>query len=70
MGFSIESTIGDLFANEAAKGILEENLGAAFINNPMISMAKSMSLSQMASMSGGQFPADKLEAIDEALKAL
>lgn len=67
--FSIESTVKDLLANEAAKTALEQHL-PGFSSHPQLAMAQAMSLATVAKFSGGMITDELLQKVDAALKAL
>ena len=69
MAFGIESKIGDLLANPAAKAVLEKHM-PGFSTQPTMAMAKGMTLKMIAPMSGGKITPALLTAIDADLKKL
>jgi len=69
MGFSTQSTVGELLDNETTKAILEEVL-PGIASHPQIGMARGMSLAMAAQFSGGLISQEALEKIDAALATL
>jgi hypothetical protein len=69
MGFSTQTTVGDLLDNETTKAVLEQVL-PGIAGHPQIGMARGMSLAMAAQFSGGLITQDALDQIDAALKAL
>jgi hypothetical protein len=69
MGFSTQTSVGDLLDNESTKAILEQVL-PGIASHPQIGMARGMSLAMAAQFSGGLITQDALDQIDTALKAL
>lgn len=69
MGFSTQTSVGDLLDNESTKAILEQVL-PGIASHPQIGMARGMSLAMAAQFSGGLITQDALDQIDAALKAL
>jgi hypothetical protein len=69
MGFSTQTSVGELLDNESTKAVLEQVL-PGIANHPQIGMARGMSLAMAAQFSGGLISQDALEKIDAALKAL
>jgi len=69
MGFSTQTTVGELLDNETTKAILEEVL-PGIASHPQIGMARGMSLAMAAQFSGGLISQEALEKIDAALATL
>ena len=69
MALTVDSTLGEILADEKGKAVLEKHLpGVASM--PGIEMAKGYSLKAIAPMSQGRITDDMLKAIDEDLKAI
>ena len=62
MALTIDSTLGELLADEKATAILEKHM-PGISTNPQIAMGKSFSLKAIAPMSGGQITQEMLDAI-------
>ncbi|QDZ26826.1 hypothetical protein [Noviherbaspirillum sp. UKPF54] len=69
MSLSINSTLGDLLDNEAAKAILEKYLPGVS-THPQIGMGRGFPLKTVASFSGGLISNEALEKIETDLAAL
>jgi len=69
MTLTINSTIGDLLADEQAKAILNKHI-SGFSDNPQIGMAKGFNLQFIAPMSQGTITPDVIKAIEEDLSKL
>jgi len=69
MGFSTQTSVGDLLDNDSTRVILEQVL-PGIASHPQIGMARGMSLAMAAQFSGGLITQDALDQIDAALKAL
>ena len=69
MALSIDSTIGELLADEKAKAILDSHL-PGFSTNPQIEPAKGMSLKAIAPMSQGAITDALVAAIADDLGKL
>ena len=69
MALSIDSTIGELLADEKAKAVLEKHL-PGISTNAQIDMAKGMSLKAIAPMSQGAITDVIVSAIAEDLSKL
>lgn len=69
MALSIDSTIGEILADDKGKAILDKHI-AGFSTNPQIEPAKGMSLRAVAPMSQGAITDAMLTAIDADLKNL
>jgi hypothetical protein len=69
-GFSIDTTIGKLLENEAARAILERHLPAAMLNHPDFEKAMAASVRQIAPYAPQILTEEKLQAIDEDLTQL
>jgi beta-glucosidase len=65
IGMALES----LLATEKGTAVLQEHLGADLLSHPMIEMAMTMTLEQIAQFAGDQITSETLSAIDKALKA-
>ena len=69
MALSIDSTLGEILADEKGKAVLEKHLpGVAAM--PQIEMAKGYSLKAIAPMSQGQVTDEMLKAIAEDLSKI
>lgn len=68
-GLSINSTMGDILADERAKAILD-NYMPGFSSSPQLQQAMGMSLKQLGGFMQGAMPDEMLEAIDEELSEL
>jgi hypothetical protein len=68
MGFSIDSKLKDLIADERAREVLIKHLGRR--NDPRVDMVLYYSLREIASYPEANISREKLQAIDEDLKAL
>lgn len=66
MAFSIDSTLGDILADENGKAVLEKHLPGVS-SMPGLDMAKGMSLKALAPFSQGRLTEDVLNAINEDL---
>ena len=69
MSMSIESKLGDLLENAAAKDILEKHM-PGISTHPQIGMGRGFALSMVAKFSGGLITDDMLAKVDADLKAL
>ncbi len=69
MALSVDSTLGDILADEAGKAVLEKHM-PGIASHPQLAMAKGMTLKMIASMSQGQISADVINAINEDLGKL
>lgn len=69
MAYSIQSTVNDLLASDAAKAVVEKHLPGVS-SHPQIGMAGGMSLATVAQYAGALIPKDALDKIDAELKAL
>ncbi len=69
MAFSIDSTLGELLADEEAKTILEKHIPGS-TSHPQIGQVMNMTLKQAASHSQGQVTDETLKAIAEDLSKL
>ncbi len=69
MAITVDSKLGDIFANPKAKAIMDKHL-PGFSTNPQMAMAKGMSLKMVAPMSGGKITPAILKAIEEDFKKL
>ena len=63
-------SLGDLLANEAAKGVLQEQLGAEVLQQALPPWISNISLEQIANFAPQIVTPEKLEAIDKDLAAL
>ena len=66
--YTLDSTVGDILNDEKAKAVIEK-FAPGMADNPMISMASGMKLSQIVGMIPG-IDDEKKEAIEKALKAI
>ena len=69
MALSIDSTLGEILADEKGKAVLEKHLPGV-TSMPQIEMAKGYSLKTIAPMSQGRITDELLKAIDEDLGKL
>ena len=69
MALSIDSTLGEILADEKGKAVLEKHLPGV-TSHPQIEMAKGYSLKAIAPMSQGQITDETLKAIAEDLSKL
>ena len=69
MALSIDSTLGEILADEKGKAVLEKHL-PGLTSMPQIDMAKGYSLTAIAPMSQGQITDAMLEAIAEDLSKI
>ena len=71
MAFSTDSSIGDLFDDEAAKAVLIKHM-PGISDHPQIGMAKAMGLSlkAVAGFSGGKITDEMLDAAGQELATL
>lgn len=67
MGVNINSKIGDLLNDPKAAEIMEKHF-PGFSKDPRMGMAKTMTLKQVAPMSGGLITDAKLNALEEDFK--
>ncbi|MBN1935263.1 MAG: hypothetical protein JW934_11385 [Anaerolineae bacterium] len=68
MGFSIDSRLKDLIADERARKVLIKHLGQR--NDPQMDMVLYYSLREIATYPEANISREKLQAIDEELKTL
>jgi hypothetical protein len=69
MSFSIESKLGDLLENDAAKAVLEKHM-PGISTHPQIGMGKGFALSMVAKFSGGLITEEMLQKVNADLTAL
>lgn len=69
MALSIDSTLGDILADEKGKAVLEKHLPGVS-SMPGLDMAKGYSLKAIAPMSQGRITDEMLNAIAEDLSKL
>ncbi|MBN2977184.1 hypothetical protein PSH66_10855 [Pseudomonas sp. FP597] len=69
MGYSIESTLGELLDNAETKAILEKHL-PGISNHPQITMGRGFALKAIAPFSGGLVNEAVLGQVDVDLKQL
>lgn len=69
MALSIDSTLGEILADEKGKAVLEKHLPGVS-SMPQIEMAKGYSLKVIAPMSQGQITDEMLKAIAEDLSKM
>ena len=69
MAFNLDSKVGDLLANEAARAVLDKNL-PDFTSNPQLAMAQGFSLKMLAGLAGGRITPEMLAAVEAELIAL
>lgn len=65
-----DSSLGQLLADDGARAVLEEHLGADFVNNPQLSQAAGLPLSALAQYMPDQLTSEKMAAINTDLAAL
>ena len=70
MDFSKESTLGELLDNPETRKILVKYIGEKALNNPMINLAKGMTLEQIAMIPGSELKEEVMDAIDDELVEL
>jgi len=68
--FSLETTVGELLANEAACAVLKHHLPGLFENAAMITLVRSVPLRQVGSISLPAFEPKHMQAIATELAAL
>ena len=61
-------TLSDFLMDEKAKAVLVEQIGGDFLNSTVISFAMSQPLEIVARMMPGVLSAEKLDAIEKALR--
>ena len=66
MALSIDSTLGDILADEKGKAVLEKHMPGVS-THPQLAMAKGMTVKAIASMSQGQITQATIDAINEDL---
>ena len=69
MGFSINSTLKDLLADEKAKAILDRQQ-PGWTDDPQLQQAMGMTLKEIAGYSQGQVTDEMLKEVDEELGKL
>lgn len=69
MGFSIDSTVGELLDNPATRAFIDKKM-PELASNPAIGMARGMSLRAVAAYSGGKLTDEILAAVDIELRKL
>ena len=69
MALSVDSTLGDILADEKAKAVLEKHMPGVS-THPQLAMAKGMTLKQIAGMSQGQISQATIDAINTDLAAI
>ena len=69
MALTIDSTLGELLADEKATAILENHL-PGISTNPQVAMGKSFSLKAIAPMSGGMITQEMIDAIANDLASM
>ena len=69
MGFSVDSKLKDLLADERAREVLRKHFPES-ANDPRINMVMYYSLRAIASFPEAGITSDKLKALDEDLKKL
>jgi hypothetical protein len=62
MALTIDSTLGELLADEKATAILEKHM-PGISTNPQVAMGKGFSLKAIAPMSGGMITQEMLDGI-------
>lgn len=66
---TLDTPLGEIAANAEAKAILDKHL-PGLTTHAMWDAFKAMSLNQMAPMSNGQIPADRLKMVEADLTTL
>lgn len=69
MGLSIKSKLKEIMKREDAMDVLEEFVPGSKAN-PQLKLGAAMPIDVLATMAPDMLPAEKLPALDEALKAL
>ncbi len=69
MAFNLDSKVGDLLGNEAARAVLDKNM-PDFSSNPQLAMAHGFSLKMVAGFSGGKITPEMLAAVEADLAKL
>jgi hypothetical protein len=67
---SLDSTVGDLLANEAARAVLERHVPGLFENPTMLAMIKSVTMRRVGTMSIPAVEPKRLRAVAADLAAL
>jgi hypothetical protein len=67
---SVDSTIGDILADEKGKAVLAKYVPADVLSSPQVEMAKGMTLRVMAPMSQGLITDEILQSIEEDLSKI
>ena len=65
---TIDSTIGEILADEQGRAVLAKYVPADVLNSPQVEMAKGMTLRIMAPKSQGLITDEILQSIDEDLR--
>jgi hypothetical protein len=68
--FSLDTTVGDLLADEAARAVLERHLPGLFENAPMLAMVKSVPLRLLGDITLPAFEPKRMQAVAAELAAL
>ncbi|MFO7683106.1 MAG: glycoside hydrolase family 3 C-terminal domain-containing protein [Chloroflexota bacterium] len=68
-GLHLDMTLADLLASEKGTAVLQRYLGAEMLNHPMLEMAMSMTLAQIAPFASDLLTPEKLDEIGAALQA-
>jgi hypothetical protein len=66
VALTIDSTLGELLADEKATAILEKHV-PGILSHPQLAMGKGFSLKAIAPMSGGMLTQETLDAIAKDL---
>lgn len=69
MKLSIKNKLSEILASKEGKKILKKHLGE-HLNNPMLEQVKGMSIEQLSTIAGDQFPQPLVEAIDRDLQEI
>ncbi|MDM0045785.1 hypothetical protein QTH91_14955 [Variovorax dokdonensis] len=69
MAYSLESTVNELLANDAARAIIDKYLPGAS-SHPQVGMAGGMTLAAVVQFGGKLFPPQTVEKIEAELRAL
>lgn len=69
MGFSIDSTVGDLLENAGTRAFIEKTM-PELVNHPAMGMIRGMSLRAIAPFSNGKLTDEILTTVDAALQKI
>jgi len=68
-GLHLDMTLADLLASDKGTAVLQQHLGAEMLAHPMLEMALSMTLAQIAPFASDLITPEKLDEIGAALQA-